>query len=1438
MKLKNILAFSLATVLAVTSVPTAMAANTNGSTTLTSTSASDKTPINLNNVFKQAPYVIPASKDYVSTLTGSVYISKDDLVLPGANGFDLKLKRDYDSYSAQLFDGVEEGGTFVAKPKSQLRTSFLGPGWRWELPYVDGYDVHLPSGETYSSGGAYKDVTFETDNSYLDTTRKLTMLKEGRFYFFNNEGQLIRIKDTFNNVITFTYDTTGLDCFTFAPIAAGAGNRGTPIRKIQNNIGNSITFDYIPAGTDADGAQKVVVKSGARTLYYRFTPTAVELSPTSAQTVPLLTETEVLPTVKTRYQYAVKDAWRQTYMSYFGASYNILSPYALITTVEHPTGDVSQYQYTEMATLLSGVSSNDLYRIKDVSDVVSDGDNKTIYNHMSFSYFGDITRQYTDRTFRTVVKDDLGRSTTYTYKKDSLPATPFFKKITQREERGDSVKTTTYVYDDTKKYPDPTQIQEVNTSKSNPSVSSKPKTTTRSYDEYGYVTSETLPNGTYNEYKYIAFAGFNMNPIYHAMVSKTEYLTGSPTNTNVPATYKQTDYTLDQATSAVTKQVVKDKSGTLLQQEDFQYDTAGNVIKKNVTDGTQVYTTNYTYKSGFLSQKSTDVTDVNGATSTVSEAYVYDVPTGQLKQYTDARGNISTYEYDLLNRISKVSNPDKTGTKVLYDDLKNTTEMDILDAVGATVKRDVTKWNPLGWKSESGHYEGSTYQRDIQFEYDAYGRNRWVRDAKDQADTMTFDLYDRLLTVTHADSSQIKYEYDDMNNTKTTTDEDGHVTRETYDFDGYVVKTESVQPAGPLVISSVAYDNVGNIVKITDGLSNPTEYQYNALSKLLGVKAPDGSQTAYEYDMRGNLTKVTYNDPNKSTISKSYDQLNRLIKKVDEQNQTVKYFYDGNDNLIKQIDKDDKTLNFEYDTRNRLTKKVAGTDIVKYDYNTQGLRSKMEDQTGTTQYAYTADNKLAVEQLPDGKTVSYTYDVAGNRTTMVDPFGRKIAFTSDTRNRLQSLSFDNATNPTEVAYAYTKSNRVQKATQGNGLVSSYEYDLKNQLTSLQQKKPDGSQLNLFQYGYDSNGNQNSITENNSATQLTYDKVNRVATSTQFNEAYQYDFRSNRTGLQTDKPLVIPTNTYEYDLWNRLTKVTTADNKVVTYKYDGDGLLYERTENGSTTRYYYNDQQQVIAEAKVVNGSPVLLDRFIRGVNGQLVLREDATGSKSYYQHNGHGDVVGLVDANGAQLNTYSYDIWGNQLTATGQLNNPFRYTGEFSDSTSGLIYLRARWYDPSQGRFITEDSFEGNLEQLLTLNLYAYASQNPQRNIDPSGHMTVREEPIAQNTPIYEEEMESGLAWLKKIADAIQKAFGGEVKRTNKDGWEVRIPDGKQALQVRIMAANQNNLVPYYRVVKNGKPGTDYLGKWTNNQKDTHIDLNENPFEQISVTLRGYFSRR
>ncbi len=125
--------------------------------------------------------------------------------------------------------------------------------------------------------------------------------------------------------------------------------------------------------------------------------------------------------------------------------------------------------------------------------------------------------------------------------------------------------------------------------------------------------------------------------------------------------------------------------------------------------------------------------------------------------------------------------------------------------------------------------------------------------------------------------------------------------------------------------------------------------------------------------------------------------------------------------------------------------------------------------------------------------------------------------------------------------------------------------------------------------------------------------------------------------------------------------------------------------------------------------------FVRG--DRILVKKDRKKTKDYYYlYNGHGDVIQIVDTSGNVVNNYVYDEWGTITSQTEGITNSFKYAGESYDSETGLYYLRARYYDPSTGRFINEDTYEGQIDNPLSQNLYTYVHNNPLIYVDPMGH--------------------------------------------------------------------------------------------------------------------------
>ena len=180
-------------------------------------------------------------------------------------------------------------------------------------------------------------------------------------------------------------------------------------------------------------------------------------------------------------------------------------------------------------------------------------------------------------------------------------------------------------------------------------------------------------------------------------------------------------------------------------------------------------------------------------------------------------------------------------------------------------------------------------------------------------------------------------------------------------------------------------------------------------------------------------------------------------------------------------------------------------------------------------------------------------------------------------------------------------------------------------------------------------------------------------------------------------------------------VTVSDGTNTTnavYAYNGDGLRVQKTVDGTLTHYLYEYDKIILEEDAL--GSQTAWN--IYGIN--LIARKVGVDTL-LYMYNGHADVTALLDTSGNVIATYYYDAFGNILTSTGSADNSILYAGYQYDEETGLYYLNARMYDPITARFMQEDTYRGDPNDPLTLNLYTYCANNPLIYSDPSGHMFV-----------------------------------------------------------------------------------------------------------------------
>jgi len=201
--------------------------------------------------------------------------------------------------------------------------------------------------------------------------------------------------------------------------------------------------------------------------------------------------------------------------------------------------------------------------------------------------------------------------------------------------------------------------------------------------------------------------------------------------------------------------------------------------------------------------------------------------------------------------------------------------------------------------------------------------------------------------------------------------------------------------------------------------------------------------------------------------------------------------------------------------------------------------------------------------------------------------------------------------------------------------------------------------------------------------------------------------------------------YQYDAANRL--IAASGYKPSTFAYDGDGNRITQSV-GNGTYSYIND---------VATPLPVVIqesgpDGPIAYEYGLGLIEAFSPEFNFFYHYDGLGSVIALTNAAGKPVAAYAYDPWGNSLLDIPDnvgTKNKFRFTGEAIDPGTNLYYLRARYYDPDTGRFLSRDPLHGAPAIPLLLNRYIYTLNNPIRFRDPSGLTAQDTSNMQQFTP-------------------------------------------------------------------------------------------------------------
>ena len=464
---------------------------------------------------------------------------------------------------------------------------------------------------------------------------------------------------------------------------------------------------------------------------------------------------------------------------------------------------------------------------------------------------------------------------------------------------------------------------------------------------------------------------------------------------------------------------------------------------------------------------------------------------------------------------------------------------------------------------------------------------------------------------------------------------------------------------------------------------------------------------------------------------------------------------------------------YSYDTRGRITTfaeisqnaQPTADDIkahqIRYTYNENGNLSKVSYPTtkdGIQSLSYIYDENGWLQEIKGelhskGQTTekvlrSYSYDAYGKVKEIKDYRNRlkngaqavQKIYTYDSFDRVKEMTYTDLETGKVMEsyrYSYDKNSNITEKTEVNNYpkeekdkvneTKAYTYDALGRLTkTVTTDHKNDDRTKTVTYTYDKAGNRTKEDDGTTQTAYTYNGLDQLQTATKEKgtavdevRQYSYDANGNQTDVKNTK--TGQTESYTYDAENRLSKVSVTDKDGKTAviqqnRYNGDGQRIQKVEGSKTTNYYYQDG----VVSYTTDGENSQTSQNLIGTDGNILATQrygsDHTDYLLYHKDI-QGSTTSLVKEDGSADATYRYTDFGETtINGDNKAENEVCYTGGIYDHSTGLYYLNARYYNPEDGRFVTEDTYRGETAKPETGHLYAYCANNPVNYVDPSGH--------------------------------------------------------------------------------------------------------------------------
>jgi len=1250
------------------------------------------------------PIRTPSTADPVSTVTGNNYHDETDFVIRGRNGLNTVFTRTYNSApsSTKLDRGLGYG--WVHSYMMRLKSNDFGDcpncttsqkpengnSKTSSITYTDerggeqSYLVNETSFAITSPKGVYDTLTLDSPSSGQHT---LTF-RNGIKYIFevptgnlkttpNVVARLKHIDNPWGDRLTLSYDSNGR-LFTITDNLGISGRTG-------------ITFSYHP-----DGRLKDVTDWTARKWGYAY-DTSGNLQTMTNPLSQVLTYSYDAPkhlltsiakplqrdsrTVATKFKYYENGRTFQQTNGFDVGDTLDYDLYRKSTRVTDARGGVREYHYDDNGRMTKLVEPDGgVLLFENQGDAIRSKKYDALGYATTYSYRADKAFTGTSDAFGNVTReqDALNRTVDITY--GSLD-----QVATTRDKRG-TTSTTAFA-----------------TSTSGCDYNQRPKETRISaLISAGSTSTNVLlasmcwnSNATLNySRQYLDAARYRetrltYQPGSNGLNVSQEDIVGMPSGTTVTKTYTYDN--LGRKKTETLKRRTSPTNTTLIDlTTSYDYDALDRVIK--VTDS--------------LGNEVINRFDANGMPWQVTHRY-------KRSNDTFEERNVVTRTFDAADRVKTEADAQGNTTTYAYDDAGNV--IAVTDAEGHTTR----------------------------FEYDAMNRRTAVVDATGYRTETSYNLRGDVVGVNNANDEKASFEIDELGRKKATIDAKGYRSEFQYDENGNLTcvidanAQAGLKPKNTLGCTEHrAYDELNRVIKITDSLNGETSFTYDLLGNRLTVTDAEAKIWSFAYDDLGRLSSET--DHSAKAIAYRPDQAGNVYEKTDRLNEVTRYTFD-NGNRLTRVDylKDNTAETFGYapagnrnaaangnvsytftwDSLNRLERKDDSRGrFMAFSFDKVGnILSKTTYQGSTTAYVYNAANRLVMLRNPDYTQVDYQYDPAGRLLSRVTANGARLTQQFDANGWATQLSQFDATNNLVSQTSYTR-DRVGNITSQTDAGGTNSYTLDALYRLMQADLPGTANDELF--SYDKVGNRKTYTKGSLSQ----------GSSTRF---YNYTANTNRlVDIRIGSATGTVESSFAHDFEGRLTSQSGIGAKTLTWdakgrvktvgaeSYSYDPMDYRIGRSGSAlgNRSYFLEGEHLESEysgdhlqAKYLRGSGV--DELVAA----WMYDTDSKLKPFLFHHDQVTSVTAVTGHNGGTTQSIKYSAFGAVQSSTGSSPNRLKYTGREEDGT-GLMYYRARYYDPAIGRFISEDPLgfaSGDM------SFYVYAANSPIDNNDPSGHNPV-----------------------------------------------------------------------------------------------------------------------